>query len=158
MHCILIVHGDPAILEEPKTQYALIGKNATFTCKTSGGKEAYWALNYVPMTVTYHEEKQNYEDRGVEFKEDVIQDQYYNLTMTIHASLDLNNTIIFCSVIGSDWTITMGQEVHFIVFDTLRRFCVGFVPQLAVVCLLYNRSGLIANYFWSLITITGFTM
>ena len=73
------------------------------------------------MTITYQDVKQGYEDRGVVFMEDITQ-EYYNLTMIIHASLDLNNTVIFCSAIGSDWTVTMSHEIHLIIFNTLRKF------------------------------------
>jgi hypothetical protein len=91
----------------------MIGKNVTFTCNTIG-REAYWVLNAIPMTITYPNEKQAYEDQGVIFLEDVHQ-QYYNLTMIINASLALNNTEIFCSVIDLDYTVEMSQEVHLII-------------------------------------------
>ena len=81
----------------------MLGKNATFTCNTIG-REAYWVLNAIPMTISYPNEKQAYEDQGVIFSEDVSQ-QYYNLTMIIHTSLALNNTMLFCSVIDSDYTV-----------------------------------------------------
>ena len=93
----------------------MLGKNATFTCNTIG-REAYWVLNAIPMTISYPNEKQAYEDQGVIFLEDISQ-QYYNLTMIIHASLALNKTILFCSAIGSDYTVKMSQEVHLIVFS-----------------------------------------
>ena len=107
---VTIVNIWPAvILEEPKAQYAVIGKNATFTCSTIG-IEAYWVLNTIPMTITYPQEKMAYEDQGVTFLEDITQ-EYYNLTMIVEASLALNNTVIFCSVIAEDYTIIMSQEV-----------------------------------------------
>ena len=55
----------------------MIGENATFTCSTIG-KEAYWVLNAIPMTISYPDEKKAYEDQGVIFLEDIYQ-QYYNL-------------------------------------------------------------------------------
>ena len=110
---------DIAILEEPKTQYVLIGKNATFTCKSSG-VDAHWAINHIPMTITYPEQKQEYEDKGVVFLEDQT-NGYYNITMIMHASMELNNTLIFCTVIGHDYSSYMSKEVHLIVFNTLRK-------------------------------------
>ena len=97
----------------------MIGKNATFTCNTTG-REAYWVLNAIPMTISYPNEKQAYEDQGVIFFEDISQ-KYYNLTMIIHASLALNNTSLFCSVIDSDYTVKMSHEVHLIIFNTLSK-------------------------------------
>ena len=91
-----------AILEGPKTRYVLIGRNATFTCKSSG-TDAHWAINHIPMTLSYQEQKQEYEDKGIIFPEDVVtQDHYNNISLIMHASLELNNTVIFCTVIGHD--------------------------------------------------------
>ena len=104
------------ILEEPKAQYAVIGKNVTFTCNTIG-IEAFWVLNAIPMTITYEDEKKTYEDQGVTFLEEITQ-RYYNLTMIVEASLELNNTVIFCSVVGEeDFTIVMSQEVQLVIFN-----------------------------------------
>ena len=97
----------------------MIGKNATFTCKTTG-TEAYWALNNIPMTISYPDQKQDYEDQGVLFLEESTRN-YYNLTMIIHASMALNNTVIFCSAFGRDYTVSMSQEIKLIVFNTLRK-------------------------------------
>ena len=72
------------------------------------------------MTITYPEQKQAYKDKGVVFIEDHNQ-KYRNLTMIIHASLDLNNTVIFCCVLGPDWTLTMSEEVHLIIFSILSK-------------------------------------
>ena len=95
------------------TQYTMIGENVTFTCNTIG-REAYWVLNAIPMTISYPDQKQEYEDQGVIFLEDIHQ-QYYNLTMVINASLALNNTEIFCSVIDFDFTVEMSREVRLII-------------------------------------------
>ena len=73
------------------------------------------------MTISYLQKKQEYEDKGVMFHEDIAQD-YYNITMIIHASMDLNNTEIFCVVVGQDYLSTMSEEVHLIIFNTLRKF------------------------------------
>ena len=102
----------------------MIGENVTFTCNTIG-REAYWVLNAIPMTISYPDEKKAYEDQGVVFLEDIYQ-QYYNLTMFIHTSLALNNTIIFCSVIDVDYTVEMSKEIHLIVLSKLAisRVCV----------------------------------
>ena len=82
------------------------------------------------MTISYPNEKQAYEDQGVIFLEDISQ-QYYNLTMIIHASLALNNTMLFCSVIGSDFTVEMSREVHLIVFNTLSKvYCFKSMGQI----------------------------
>ena len=75
------------------------------------------------MTISYQPQKQEYEDKGVVFHEDITQD-YYNLTMIIHASMDLNNTLIFCTVIGHDFSSYMSEEVNLIVFNTLRKFVI----------------------------------
>ena len=91
----------------------MIGENVTFICNTIGG-EAHWVLNAIPMTISYPDERQAYEDQGVIFLEDVHQ-QYYNLTMIINASLALNNTVIFCTVIDLDYTVEMSQEVRLII-------------------------------------------
>ena len=98
----------------------MIGKNATFTCSTIG-IEAYWVLNTIPMTITYPQEKMAYEDQGVTFLEDITQ-EYYNLTMIVEASLALNNTVIFCSVIAEDYTIIMSQEVQLVIFNNLSKY------------------------------------
>ena len=108
-------------MEEPKTQYVLIGRNATFTCKSSG-TDAHWAINHIPMTLSYQEQKQEYEDKGVIFPEDVVTQDHYNISLIMHASLELNNTMIFCTVIGHDYRSYMSEEVHLIVFNTLRKF------------------------------------
>ena len=91
----------------------MIGENVTFTCDTIG-IEAHWVLNAIPMTISYPDQKQAYEDQGVAFLEDVSQ-QYYNLTMVVNASLALNNTEIFCTVIDLDFIMKMSQEVHLII-------------------------------------------
>ena len=103
------------ILEEPKTQYTMIGENVTFTCNTIG-REAHWVLNAIPMTISYPDQKQAYEDQGVIFLEDINQ-QYYNLTMIINASLALNNTEIFCTVIDLDFTVKMSKEIYLIILS-----------------------------------------
>lgn len=121
VNMIIITYVDIVILEEPKTQYVLIGKNATFTCKASG-IEAHWAINHVPMTISYQQQKQDYEDKGVVFPDDVVDSEYYNITMIMHASMELNNTLIFCTVIGHDYYSYMSEEVRLIVFNTLRKF------------------------------------
>ena len=72
------------------------------------------------MTISFPNEKQAYEDQGVIFLKNISQ-QYYNLTMIIHTSLALNNTILFCSVIDSDYTLEMSQEVHLIIFNILSK-------------------------------------
>ena len=72
------------------------------------------------MTITYPEQKQEYEDKGVVFLEDQT-NGYYNITMIMHASMELNNTLIFCTVIGHDYSSYMSKEVHLIVFNTLRK-------------------------------------
>ena len=95
----------------------MIGENATFTCNAIG-VEAYWVLNTFPMTISYPDGKKAYEDQGMIFLEDIYQ-QYYNLTMFIHTSLALNNTIIFCSVIDVDSTMEISQEIHLIVLSKL---------------------------------------
>ena len=69
----------------------MIRENVTFTCNTIG-IEAHWVLNAIPMTISYPDQKQAYEDQGVIFLEDVHQ-QYYNLTMVVNASLALNNIL-----------------------------------------------------------------
>ena len=99
----------------------MIGKNATFTCDTIG-REAYWVLNTIPMTITYPNEKKAYEEQGVIFLEPDISQEYYNLTMIVNATLALNNTILFCSAISSDYTVQMSQEVHLIIFNTPCKF------------------------------------
>ena len=105
------------ILEEPRTQYAMIGENVMFTCNTVG-REAHWVLNAIPMTTSYPDAMQAYEDQGVIFLEDINQ-QYYNLTMVINASLALNNTEIFCTVIDLDFIVEMSQEIHLIILSKL---------------------------------------
>ena len=74
------------------------------------------------MTISYQQQKQEYEEKGVVFLEDKIAQDYYNITMIIHASMDLNNTLIFCTVIGYDHYSYMSEEVNLIVFNTLRKF------------------------------------
>lgn len=108
-------------MEGPKTQYVLIGKNATFTCKSTG-TNAHWAINHTPMTISYEQQKQEYEDKGVVFPEDVVTQDHYNISLIVHASLELNNTLIFCTVYGHEYRSYMSEEVHLIVFNTLRKF------------------------------------
>ena len=95
------------------------------------------------MTITYQDVKQDYEDKGVVFMEDITR-EHYNLTMIVHASLDLNNTIIFCSAIGSDWILTMSEEIHLIVFTTLRKFCpvINNFNSLAALCFMLQEANL----------------
>ena len=102
----------------------MIGENATFICNAIG-VEAYWVLNTFPMTISYPDEKKAYEDQGVIFLEDIYQ-QYYNLTMFIHTSLTLNNTIIFCLAIDVDYTVEMSKEIRLVVLSRLAisRVCV----------------------------------
>lgn len=126
--CVLILamsikYTQSTVLEEPKTQYALVGKNATFTCNWPGSSnEVYWTLNHIPMTITYEAQKQGYMDKGVVFMEDFT-NEYYNLTMIMYGGLELNNTLIFCTVLGRDWTVSaMSQEVRFIIFNTFRPY------------------------------------
>ena len=94
----------------------MIGENVTFTCNTIG-REAHWVLNTIPMTISYPDKRQAYEDQGVIFLEDIHQ-QYYNLTMIINASLALNNTVIFCTVLDLDYVVEMSQEVHLIILSS----------------------------------------
>ena len=81
----------------------------------------YWALNGLPLTITYQDKKQEYEDKGVVFMEESI-GEYYNLTIIIPASMEFNNTVLLCSVLGADYTSSTSPEVHLIVFNTLRKF------------------------------------
>lgn len=74
------------------------------------------------MTISYQQQKQDYEDKGVVFPDDVVDSEYYNITMIMHASMELNNTLIFCTVIGHDYYSYMSEEVRLIVFNTLRKF------------------------------------
>ena len=78
-------------------------------------------LNTIPMTITYLHEKEAYEDREVIFLEDTTQ-EYYNLTMIVEASLALNNTVIFCSVVDEDLTTVMSQEVQLVIFNNLSKY------------------------------------
>ncbi len=74
------------------------------------------------MTITYQQQKQEYEDKGVIFPEDAVTQDHYNISMIMYASLELNNTIIFCTVVGHDFRSYMSEEVRLIVFNTLRKF------------------------------------
>ena len=78
-------------------------------------------LNATPMTIAYQSEMKAYEDQGVTFLEDITQ-RYYNLTMIVEASLALNNIVIFCSVVGEDYTIIMSQEVQLVIFNNLSKY------------------------------------
>ena len=74
------------------------------------------------MKLAYQQQKQDYEDKGVVFPDDVVDSKYYNITMIMHASMELNNTLIFCTVIGHNFYSYMSEEVRLIVFNTLRKF------------------------------------
>jgi hypothetical protein len=114
------------IIREPDTQYVLTGQNATFECDTTGvDHDAHWEINKMPLTFSFTDTKQDYEDRGVIFKEAVSQ-HYHNLTMIIPASLDFNNTEIICAVFAIDFSIISSQSVHLTAFDTLRKIELGF--------------------------------
>ena len=92
----------------------LIGTNATFTCDTIGTKEVNWVLNDVPMSVSYLDRMQQYEDNGVVFAEDKSQ-YHYNLTMTIPAIVDFNKTNISCFGYDKDFYSIQSDKVHLIV-------------------------------------------
>ena len=67
-------------------------------------------------------------DQGFIFiDEKDISRESYNLTMIIPASLDFNNTVIFCVAISPGYnTQTQSRNVHLIVFDTLRKIILNF--------------------------------
>ena len=111
------------IIREPETQYVLMGENATFECHATGAIEAHWDVNGVPLTLSYEKTKKEYVDQGFIFiDEKDISRESYNLTMIIPASLDFNNTVIFCVAISPGYnTQTQSRNVHLIVFDTLRK-------------------------------------
>jgi hypothetical protein len=114
------------IIREPDTQYVLTDQNATFECDTTG-IDAHWDINNMPLTFSFPDTKQDYEDRGVIFKEAISQ-HYHNLTMIIPASLDFNNTEIICAVYAIGFSFINSRSVHLIVFDTLRKIKLGFNP------------------------------
>ena len=91
----------------------MIGENAMFTCKTTG-TEAVWVLNSIPMSISYPDQVRDYEDKGVVFVENSSQNNH-NLTMTIPATVTLNNTEISCYAVGTDFTQAFSQNVHLIV-------------------------------------------
>lgn len=94
--------------------------------------DAHWELNKVPITLSFENEKLEYEDRGVIFKEDISQ-EYYNLTMIIPAILDYNNTNITCVAIAPDFRRIFSRNVHMFVFDTLRTI---IPPSLTVIIMI----------------------
>ena len=120
------------IIKEPETQYVLTGENATFECHTtvrSGIEDdAHWELNRVPITLSFEKKKQEYEEQGVIFKEDISQ-EHYNLTMIIPASLDFNNTEITCVAIAPDFIRIFSRNVNIFVFDTLRKIVLNPPPS-----------------------------
>ena len=85
------------------------------------------------MTISYQQQKQDYEDKGVMFPDDVVTQDYYNITLIIHASMVLNNTVIFCTVIGHDFYSYMSEEVRLIVFNTLRKFVTKSVQVFLII-------------------------
>ena len=94
----------------------MIGENATFSCKSTG-KEAFWILNNISMTISYLNQMQFYVDNGVVFKKD-SSDYHYNLTMIMPGIEVLNNTVISCLAIDVDYVNTMSKEVDLVVVNT----------------------------------------
>ena len=84
-----------------------------FTCKTTG-IEAFWVLNDISMTRSFPGQVQDYENKGVVFVENSTQNNH-NLTMTIPATVTLNNTEISCHAIRSDYTQAFSKKVYLVV-------------------------------------------
>ena len=108
------------LLKSPQTEYALIGENATFECHTRFGQEAYWVINDRHLSISFQETIQQYENMGVVF-ETVNELQYINLTLTIPASVDFNNTVISCTLFDAGFNQDNSLDAYLIVFDTLRK-------------------------------------
>ena len=107
------------ILEQPQSQYVLVGNNATVTCKTRGTL-AYWVINRTVITISHPEEQQYYESLGIVFMKNESRG-YYNLTMIVPAIVTVNNTAVFCQARDSDHRHATSNEVFLVVFTTLRK-------------------------------------
>ena len=94
------------------------------SCKTRGGLEAYWVLNYTALSLSHPQAKRDFENMGVVFKE-IETNGYYNLTMTLPAILPLNNTIISCTV--KNHGVDMSNEVSLRVFNDLSKLTSGYI-------------------------------
>ena len=83
------------ILKGPDTQVTQTGATVWFTCHTIGAPT--WVINGFETPPPAYD---RFERRGFNFSHVRIASQEYNLTISIVASLDINNTDIQCQVIS----------------------------------------------------------
>ena len=104
------------IIERPQTKYVLAGDTAIFHCNTRA-YEAYWLINGDTIE---HEIKQRYVSQGFTFSEDE-RDGFYNLTMTVMASAQTNNSVIRCRASDDAYNHRpISREAYLHVFTTFR--------------------------------------
>lgn len=82
------------IIEHPVTQYAVEGNNVTFHCKTKAW-DAYWRINDQTVSTTRQHIMDMYEMQGFTFSFNES-DGFYNLTIIVLASAEINNSLIVC--------------------------------------------------------------
>lgn len=110
------------IVEPPQNQYVLVGTNVTFTCVTKGDRViAYWILNGTSITISHNSEKLEYERLGALFT-NTSSGGYYNLTLSVPATVVWNKTNIVCSVRDRLLTsVAQSIPVYLYVFYSLRK-------------------------------------
>ena len=93
-----------AILEHPKTQYALVGDVVAFHCRAMG-QIVYWLINDDAVSDSKSDIRTSYEERGFQFNFSV-HELHHNLTMTTAASAATNNSVIECRALrlGYDYS------------------------------------------------------
>ena len=90
-----------AILEHPRTQYALVGDVVAFHCGVMG-QIAYWLINDDAVSDSKSDIRSSYEEQGFQFNF-TVHELHHNLTMTTAASAATNNSVIQCKALGSDY-------------------------------------------------------
>ena len=105
------------IIEHPQTQYALTGNNAKFYCKTKGTTSVYWIID---GEAVQHQLQDIFMARGYAF-DSSYNGLYNNLTLTVPASEQTNNTEIKCRAIGRSNYRPLSRISYLIVYETFSK-------------------------------------
>ena len=96
-----------AILRSPVSHTSKPGENVEYVCTTQGS--GLWYINNRPVLHTYETEL---EESGFTFhREQLSNYEYYtvNMTMTVVASIEVNQTKIQCKTAGSDGVVVQSS-------------------------------------------------
>ena len=95
-------------------------------CKTKA-IDAYWVLNNESISI--HGARSKYEELGFMFRSsDDSQQGYFNLTLTVLATEQINNTKVECEAISSNHIdVAYSNMSHIVVFTTFRKLVLNFV-------------------------------